>query len=48
MAGPPSIAEIKNEWSCTSTATIYLQGMDRDTSTFTFYLAHFLFKRHWY
>jgi hypothetical protein len=42
MAGAFSIAQIKNEWSCTSTATIYLQDMDRDNNTFTFNLAHFL------
>jgi len=34
--GLPSIAETKNECSYTSTATIYLQGIERDNFTFTF------------
>jgi len=38
---PLSIAEMKNEWSCTPTATMYLQDIDMDNFTFTFYLAHF-------
>jgi len=29
-----SSAEIKNEWSCTSTPPMYLHGADRDNSTF--------------
>jgi len=45
--GRSSIAEIKNEWSCTSIATMYLQGMDWDKFTFTFYLAHFLSTSLW-
>ena len=29
-----SVAEIKNEWSCTSTPPMYLHGADRDSCTF--------------
>jgi hypothetical protein len=27
----PSGIEVKNEWNCTSTPSVYLHGMDRDT-----------------
>ena len=33
----PYSAEVKNEWSCTSTPLIYLYGVDRDSFTHTFY-----------
>ena len=32
----PSNAEVKNEWSCTSTPPIRLHGVDRDNFTFTY------------
>jgi hypothetical protein len=28
-------ADIKSKWSCTSTPTVYVHGVDRDNSTFT-------------
>jgi hypothetical protein len=37
---PPSNANFKNEWSCTSTLAICLHGMGRDNLPFYFY-AHF-------
>ena len=37
------IAEVKNEWSCTSASSICLRGMDRDNFTiFTFHHIIFL------
>jgi hypothetical protein len=36
----PSSAEVKNEWSCTTTPLIYLMylhGVDRDSFTYTYY-----------
>jgi len=32
---PPAIAEVRNEWSYTSTPPIFLHGVDRDNFTFT-------------
>ena len=31
---PPSSAEVKNEWSCTSTPSVRLHGVDSDNFTF--------------
>jgi len=32
----PSVAQVKNGWSCTSTHSVCFHGMDRDNFTFTF------------
>jgi len=32
---PPAIAEVRNEWSYTSTPPIFLRGVGRDNLTFT-------------
>jgi len=32
---PPSNTEVKNAWSCTSSASIYLRGVERDGFIFT-------------
>jgi len=34
---PPSIAEVKNEWSYTSTLSTYLHGLCRNNFTFLSY-----------
>jgi hypothetical protein len=34
---PPSTAEVKNEWSYTSTPPVYLHGLD--TASITFYFS---------
>ena len=31
----PSIVEVKNEWSWTSTPLVYLHGVDRESFTYT-------------
>ena len=33
---PPSIAEVKNEWGCTSASPVCLHDVDRENFTFTF------------
>ena len=35
---PPSSAEIKNEWICTSTSRVCIHGVYRDTFTFSFHV----------
>ena len=34
---PPSSADVKNEWICTSTLAICLYGMDKDSLPFSFH-----------
>jgi hypothetical protein len=42
---PPSSAEVKNEWSCTSTPTPFIvpHGLDRDVAFLLRYLLKMLF-----
>jgi len=37
---PPFVADVVNEWSCTSAPSICLHDVDRDNCTFTFAFLH--------